>query len=366
MEYDELYTLNNTGTVTLVKDKTTGELFVRKLLKVYDLSIYDFLTKTKPPGIPLVRSFDETPDGLLVVEEYVNGRTLANIIEDEGPPDFDVAIDYLIRLCQILEPLHSNTPPIVHRDIKPSNILITNQDEVYLLDFNAATRFNDDKDRDTVLIGTTGYAAPEQYGFKASDPSADVYALGRTAQELFTGEKSFPESYDGPLSEIIKKCLELSPSDRFHDASDLLRAIRKQTRKPRFLRSSLGSVSSQPAIKKVHAASWLPPGYRTRTPWKMLLATLYYLLWIFAIISSAERRGASNTPVDIFGDVVVVLYIILETFFFLDYKGIKSKLPLTRSPELLSRVIGHVLYFFLIYAFTVLLYNFVKLSVTIG
>lgn len=98
----------------------------------------------------------------------------------------------------------------------------------------------------------------------------------------------------------------------------------------------------------------------------MLLAGLYYIFWIAALFNSSERRGASNSTADVFGDVVAILFILAETFFFFDYRGIKSRLPLTRSPELLSRVIGHVLYFFLIYALTVLLYNFIKLSVTIG
>lgn len=87
-------------------------------------------------------------------------------------------------LCEILEKLHSVTPPIVHRDTKPSNIIITNYEHVVLLDFNAAKYFADTDTADTILLGTKGYAAPEQYGFGSSTPQTDIYALGILLKEL--------------------------------------------------------------------------------------------------------------------------------------------------------------------------------------
>lgn len=76
----------------------------------------------------------------------------------------------MIMLCNILNALHSMTPPIIHRDIKPSNIIITSYNYAMLLDFNAAKQFSGQNESDTVLIGTPGYAAPEQYGFGSSSP----------------------------------------------------------------------------------------------------------------------------------------------------------------------------------------------------
>lgn len=90
----------------------------------------------------------------------------------------------MYELCEILEKLHSANPPIVHRDIKPSNIIITNYDHVILLDFNAAKYFTDPNTSDTILLGTKGYAAPEQYGFGSSTPQTDIYAVGILLKEL--------------------------------------------------------------------------------------------------------------------------------------------------------------------------------------
>ena len=333
----------------LMKDESTGKLFVRKTMKIYDISIYDYLYKNRPFGIPIVYSFEEMNGCLIVVEEYINGTTLATKIAEMGPPNYETGLFILKEVCKILSPLHSNNPSIVHRDIKPSNIIITDSGTVYLLDFNAATHFHESKDRDTVLIGTTGYAAPEQYGFKASDSRADVYAIGRTAQELFIGEKPLPEDYHGPLADIIRKCLQMNPEDRYTNASELLSAIQKQTGKFPFASKLLFNED----VRRIHRASWLPPGFRTRTPWKIVLSALFYFIFIFSILSNIPKK----TPGEFVGDLIAFGFLLCEVFFIFNYKDIQSRLPLTRSQELLSKIIGYVVYILLIYLITVILYN---------
>ncbi|MBP3816180.1 MAG: serine/threonine protein kinase [Firmicutes bacterium] len=346
MEYIELYSLNSQGTVSLIREKEGGELFVRKEISVFDRSVYDYLMREKPNGIPRIVSCEESENGLIVVEEYVNGRTLQSIIEERGPLEYETALGYLKDICRILLPLHKNNPPIVHRDIKPSNILITGQGTVYLLDFNAATKYTNAKDMDTVLIGTTGYAAPEQYGFKASDPRTDIFALGRTAEEMFTGEKAAPENYVGPLSEIIKKCLKLDPENRYLDANDLLESLEKASDNPLLSKS----------IKQIHRESLLPPGFRTHTPWKMIVSGLYYAFWLFALYSSMS----GHDPKEWFGDIIVVLFVFVTTFFFANYRGIHQSLPLTRSDKLPIKVTGLALYFIVIYIILLVLYQIIQ------
>ena len=395
MQYIELYDLNKTGSVKLVKDPVSGELFVQKKLKVYDLSIYEFLIKNKPAGIPRMHSYEPTPDGLLVIEEYINGRTLTSLLEESGPPPLDISLNYIYQICAILSPLHKNNPAIVHRDIKPSNILITYQGIIYLLDFNAATKYNEDKDSDTVLIGTTGYAAPEQYGFKASDPRADIYALGRTAEELFIGEKPSPENYNGPFPEIIKKCLQIDPVNRYSDAAELLNVFKslnsnhfesnhfetsqfdsnhsdqsmpkkevaiKQPSNNSFITKYIYNSLSSDEIKLIHRNSWLPPGYRTKTPWKMIISTIFYGFWILGLWGSFENKSPSS----VYGDIVAIVFLVLELLFITNYKGIQFKLPLTRSTELLYRILGIVLYVLLIYVLVIVFYNLTTSLITLS
>ena len=75
-------------------------------------------------------------------------------------------------------------PAIIHRDIKPSNIIITAYNRAVLLDFNAAKYYSCQSTEDTVLLGTQGYASPEQYGFGSSSPQTDIYSMGILFREL--------------------------------------------------------------------------------------------------------------------------------------------------------------------------------------
>ena len=109
----------------------------------------------------------------------------------------------MIRLCaklaEILIYLHSRTPPVIHRDIKPENVIITEEKEPVLIDFDIARTFKTAEETDTVFFGTKGYAPPEQYGFAQTDCRSDIYAFGvllrfllttvygKTARSAFTG-----------------------------------------------------------------------------------------------------------------------------------------------------------------------------------
>ena len=337
--YLEVYPLNKYDTVHLVKDPLTGDLFVKKWLKVYDISVYEYLYSKRPSGIPVIYSMEETPDGLLVIEEYINGKSLREILEEQGPYAEKDALKIIKQICDILTPLHQDIPPIVHRDIKPSNIMLTKTGDVYLLDFNAATHYQEEKDRDTVLIGTTGYAAPEQYGFRASDPRADVYALGCVAQELFTGERSSPASYNGPFPTIIRKALELDPKNRYSNAALLAEAFEsEQSTLNSFVRKLKRIISENRAI---HARSWAPPGFRTHHPFKSLLATAFYVFWILALILNIPDNDLAENLTSAF----LVFIMFAAVFVLCNYRDIWGRLPWARSSELHIKILGIIFWF---------------------
>ena len=337
-DFLELYPLNKYETVHLVKDPATGGLFVKKLLKVYDMSVYEYLFSQKPSGIPIIYAMEKTSDGLLVIEEFINGKNLQTILATQGPFSEEDALLIIKRICSILSPLHRNNPPIVHRDIKPSNILLTDAGNVYLLDFNAATHYQESKDRDTVLIGTTGYAAPEQYGFKASDPRADVYALGCVAQELFTGERSFPASYNGPYPSIIRKAMEIDPENRYSNSAVLADAFESENSKLKGYIKKANRIISE--NRKIHANSWLPPGFRTHNPIKILVATAYYAFWIFAVLLNIPDQSRQETITDI----AIVLILMFITFVLCNYRDMWWRLPWANSSNIRTKVFGIVLW----------------------
>ena len=332
--YEEIKPLDKASRVWLVKDNTTNLFMVRKRIEIFDISVYDYLKLHKPQGIPQIYDYLVTEEGLTVFEEYIPGRTLKEILQEEGPFQEEKAVEMLQVICGILIPLHSQNPAIVHRDIKPSNIVIRNDDQIYLIDFNAATKFSDSKDRDTVLIGTTGYAAPEQYGFKASGPAADIYALGRVAQELFTGEKTAPEKYSGPYKELIQKSLKLDPEDRYGDASELQKAL------------------SVAARKKAPLHRWyIPPGYRSGKPWIMVLATFGYIIALIMFTPFPNGEGVIKEASDVF----TLFFLLSEFLFAANYMNIHSKLPFTSSPKIAVRLVGVLAYMVVIYLFFIIM-----------
>ena len=106
-------------------------------------------------------------------------------------------------------------PPIIHRDIKASNIIISQEGTVTLLDMDAAKWYRDQSDRDTKLIGTYGYAAPEQYGFGASDERTDIYSIGVLLNVTLTGCLPSQKMAEGRIGAVIEKCVKLDPKERY-------------------------------------------------------------------------------------------------------------------------------------------------------
>jgi len=91
-----------------------------------------------------------------------------------------------LQLCIVLDYLHSHHPPIVFRDLKPANIMRTPTGQLYLIDFGIARYFKPGQAKDTVALGSLGYAAPEQYGKAQTTPRADIYGLGAVLHQLLT------------------------------------------------------------------------------------------------------------------------------------------------------------------------------------
>jgi WD40 repeat protein/tRNA A-37 threonylcarbamoyl transferase component Bud32 len=124
-----------------------------------------------------------------LVMDFIEGETLEEYMLKiaGGKLSVDKVLSIGIQVCTVLEYLHNRQPPIVFRDLKPANIMLTPLGHIYLIDFGIARHFKPGQIKDTVALGSTGYAAPEQYGKAQTTPRADLYALGATLHELLTG-----------------------------------------------------------------------------------------------------------------------------------------------------------------------------------
>lgn len=136
-DYKIISALNEEHKVYLVQSALSGNIYVQKILDIYNIRVYEYLYRNPVSGIPRIINYYEDGNQLIVIEEYISGTSLQEKIDNSDLSVSDIR-SYMIMLCNILEALHSMTPPIIHRDIKPSNIIITSYNYAMLLDFNAA------------------------------------------------------------------------------------------------------------------------------------------------------------------------------------------------------------------------------------
>lgn len=123
----------------------------------------DILKNLKHSYLPQVIDFLELTDGTYTVMEYINGRSLAEVLKDEKVISQKNAVKWFMQMCQALAVLHSQKKPVIHGDIKPANIMLTESGDICLIDFNIASIYEGDK---TIMSGyTPGYAAPEQIAY---------------------------------------------------------------------------------------------------------------------------------------------------------------------------------------------------------
>jgi len=145
------------------------------------------------PNLPLIYdAFSENGRSYLVME-FIDGKTLLQMIKDSGGHALPVAqvLNYAIQLCDVLAYLHSQNPPIIFRDLKPTNVMVRENGHVVLIDFGIARFFKEGQAQDTIFLGSPGYAPPEQHGTSQTNPRSDLYSLGATLHCCLTGRDPF-------------------------------------------------------------------------------------------------------------------------------------------------------------------------------
>lgn len=173
--------------------------------------IYDYLCKIKAENLPEVYDVINLDDGQIVLEEFVDGMNIAQIMES-GKYRYNGAKKVLTGVCNGLSVLHR--AGFVHRDIKPENIIVDKNGRVVLIDFNASRKISV-KSHDTVVMGTVGYASPEQLGISQSDERTDIYALGVLLNVMVTGKHPSDEIAKWSAGKIVRKCTNVNPNNRY-------------------------------------------------------------------------------------------------------------------------------------------------------
>lgn len=185
------------------------------------LKAYETLRKIRCENLPEILDVINLEDGQIVLEEYISGITIAQVMETHRYRKQGVQ-RVMQALCRGMQVLHDRN--LVHRDIKPENIIISDEGRVVLIDFNTSRSVGQGS-RDTVVMGTVGYVAPEQLGLSQTDGRADIYAAGVLYNVMLTGQHPSVEIARGRAGRIVRKCTALNPDERYQTAEALFRAL---------------------------------------------------------------------------------------------------------------------------------------------
>ena len=219
----KLLSQKNGCRVMRLRHKTLGRDMI---LRSYPSPVpaYRILLDIKTEHLPTVYDTIELEDGEVVLEEFIDGMTVGEMMEADRFTTEQVK-HIVHSLCMGLDILHSYN--IVHRDVKPENVIIGDDGRVVLIDLNASRKINTESTtkKDTVIMGTVGYASPEQLGLMQSDKRTDIYAVGVMLNVMLTGKHPTEHLASGRYGAIVRRCTHINPDNRYQSAAKLAAAL---------------------------------------------------------------------------------------------------------------------------------------------
>src|SRR5437762_9415185 len=178
----------------------------RQLLEAFRREA-QILSDLRHSNLPSVTDFFTEGGRPYLIMELIPGESLEKKLDRlHGQPMEEAeALEYGIQLCEVLDFLHTQDPPIIFRDVKPANIMIMPNGQLKLIDFGIARTYKEGKRRDTMSMGTAAYAPFEQFGKGQTDARSDVYSLAATLYHLLTGRPPTPATTPVSLRDFNPK-----------------------------------------------------------------------------------------------------------------------------------------------------------------
>ncbi len=306
--------------VFLVKRKDSGKIYVKKYVSSEAAEVCSRLEGVVNRNMVRIHAVAQDEKQGLVIEEFINGVTLEEYGENRGILSEERVCDIVSEICNALFEIHNRG--IVHRDIKPANVMVSNDGVIKLIDFGIARSMKAGKRQDTEILGTAGYAAPEQFGYRQTDAMADVYAVGVLMNKLLTGELPTQHLYGGPaLQKVIRQCIEMDAENRFQTIQELKSTLEEFLARKSGLPErqahvgvTLGQVDSvrkilpqiplykdvvpkegdgRKARKNQGCVIRGIPGFRTGVLWKNVVATIGYAFMILCTVIPMQEYTSS-------------------------------------------------------------------------
>ncbi|MCB0219675.1 MAG: protein kinase [Chrysiogenetes bacterium] len=232
-------------------DRTIALKVLPPAFKTHPQALDNFMREAKSaaalnhPNIVTVYDVGEEAGDTYISMEYVEGRTIKELLVEDGRIPYKAALVIAGQICKAMQYAHENN--VIHRDIKPSNIMWTDKKEVKIMDFGLAKILKDVTNQTTRVAGTPYYMSPEQTTGEGVDHRTDLYALGVTLFEMVTGELPFPEGdiayhhvhtpppsvkqyvpeIPDDFADVVLKLMAKNKDARYQSADEVFEALKK-------------------------------------------------------------------------------------------------------------------------------------------
>lgn len=266
-------------------------------------------------GIARVMDYFSLGDYSYLVMEYVPGETLESALA-RAPRGFNEqqALVWAGQLAVVLDYLHTQNPPVIFRDLKPGNIMVQPDGSLKLIDFGIARLFKAGQTQDTILLGTPGYAAPEQYGRGQTDARSDVYCLGVVVHQLLTGHdpaltpmqlppvRQLRPDVSAKTEAAVSQAIQLNSALRYTSTLAFARALGAPVSAPLGAQARVIGTEVVPPLEVVRSRTAEPvsagiPGWVKGFLAALALVALLLLAWMLlrGPLSGGTNNAASNT-----------------------------------------------------------------------
>ncbi len=358
----------------MVRNNKTQKFWVQKEYPGFLVDSLETLKKIEHKNLPKIEEIIVSGDKVFLYEEYIHGKTLSEIIYASDSMTGEEILRLSQNILAALAALHKEG--LIHRDIKPSNIMLTNDQTVKLIDFDAVRRISGDKENDTIQLGTVGFAAPEQFGFAESDARSDIYSLGVVMNICSTRDYPKNRLTEDPLIQsIVIQATKMDPKDRYQQVSEMEAAVdahlsraaveghgepysatqleeelREQAAEAELFeeeelafakdRKWKREFSLVSIIRGIFRAFQYIPGFRTRQIWKMFLAIVGYAFLFMIMTSSSSYEDTFEKRIRWAIDCLFIF--VLPLLLYANFLDFHKHISLLNSNSVVKKFFGYV------------------------
>lgn len=317
--------------IYLVQSQIDELYYIERVINKKNVELYYKLKNIHNTHIPEIYEIKEEDTHLIIIEQYINSPTLDTYMLNNKLYEKEIKI-IIKQVCDAAMILHDHD--IVHRDIKPENIFYDGH-HIVLFDFDIARIYNSHQTQDTTILGSVGYAAPEQFGFKQTDCRTDIYAIGVLMNVLYTSKLPNEYLYQGEDRKIIKKATQIDPKDRYDNVKMLKRAL---------------------SMNK-----WTIPGFRESKLSHKIIALISYIFIIWGIFTSEAEGVKKGSPLDIAIDISMLICFMIIIALITNYKSIHQYCLFHQNKNKYIRLLGIFITLLLLCLLDIVIFSIISL-----